>query len=434
MSSRLLIISPILPAPGWILRLAERLRLSGIATDVTSEINAVQIQGAPLVLNLSSATLQNGKTVLTLGITHTGSKFQKGLSLLELFAFDGKNRSLIYRSQLHTFRNEEEGELHSIYFLEKGIKMQLEGLSFKAYKALSANAKPNAVSGILKKISRFLQRDQWICSVIDAPIPEVALSNGSLSATALVESNTNLLMADPFGVIYKGQEYILFERQETDKKGEIACCNDGKVTIALRNEFHLSYPFLLEHAGEVYCIPEQHESGRLDLYNFNPESRTLSFKKTLLHNFAATDPTLVRYNNKFWLFCTDTSDNGANSRLHIYHADHLEGDWQPHRLNPVKISVRGSRPGGTFFEHEGRLYRPGQNSAETYGGSLIIYRIDLLTDSEYQETEVNEIFPANFGHGFAGIHTISSLGNRTLIDLKQKVFSFRNILHYLRKT
>ncbi len=45
----------------------------------------------------------------------------------------------------------------------------------------------------------------------------------------------------------------------------------------------------------------------------------------------------------------------------------LEGPWEPHRRNPVKCDVRGSRPAGTPFVHGGELYRPAQDGSKRYG-------------------------------------------------------------------
>jgi len=407
--------------------------MAGIATDVTTEFTAQQLQEKELVLNLSNRELL-GENILRLQIITTGSALRKGISLLELFAENKTRRTLIYRSELHAFRSVEEEQTHCLYFLEKGIKRHLAGYTYPSDKELPTKSATPLPEALLKKTTRLFQRDNWFCNVIHSPIEVVALNKGKKAAKAILPPDKHSLMADPFGIIHKGREFVLFERQESGKKGEIACFLEGEVTTVFKSEYHLSYPFLLEKDGKIYCIPEQHESGRLDLYEFNPESRSISFKKTILKDFAATDPTVVLHKNKYWLFCTDTADQGANSRLHLFYADHPEGEWKPHRQNPIKISVKGSRPGGTLFTHEGHLYRPGQNSAETYGGSLIIYRIDQLTESEFSETAVNEIFPGDFGSGFAGIHTISKFGNKTLIDLKQKVFSFRNILQYLRKT
>lgn len=55
--------------------------------------------------------------------------------------------------------------------------------------------------------------------------------------------------------------------------------------------------------------------------------------------------------------------------LNVWHAESPLGPWEPHPLNPVANGPRaaGFRNGGRLVEHEGRLYRFGQDCGETYG-------------------------------------------------------------------
>jgi hypothetical protein len=52
------------------------------------------------------------------------------------------------------------------------------------------------------------------------------------------------------------------------------------------------------------------------------------------------------------------------------HADTITGPWIPHARWPVKIDIRGARPAGMMFNLDGRLFRPAQDCAETYGAGI----------------------------------------------------------------
>jgi hypothetical protein len=84
----------------------------------------------------------------------------------------------------------------------------------------------------------------------------------------------------------------------------------------------------------------------------------------------------------------------------------------------VKTDVRNSRPGGTPFVHEGRLYRPAQDCSVRYGWRLVINEIVELSASDFREVPVRVIGPLEaspYPHGF---HTLSACGPFTLVDAK----------------
>jgi hypothetical protein len=122
--------------------------------------------------------------------------------------------------------------------------------------------------------------------------------------------------------------------------------------------------------------------------------------------------------------------------LHIYCAENSDSTFEPHAANPVKTDVRSSRPGGTPFVHNGKLYRPAQDCSTDYGAAIVIHEVTLLTPTEFSEREVRRISPQQSWACNKGLHTLSVLNeNETLIDAKKYVFNtaqFRRVLR--RKT
>ena len=94
----------------------------------------------------------------------------------------------------------------------------------------------------------------------------------------------------------------------------------------------------------------------------------------------------------------------------------------PHALNPVKTDVRSSRPAGTPFVHKGELFRPAQDGSESYGGGVAITRIDELTPTTFSEQVVSRVSPLVSSPYRDGIHTLSAVGNRTVIDGRRDTF------------
>ena len=94
------------------------------------------------------------------------------------------------------------------------------------------------------------------------------------------------------------------------------------------------------------------------------------------------DATLFRHGELWWL--AGASDPGGahlGADLHLWHATDILGPWTPHAANPVKTDVGSARPAGRPFVSEGVLYRPAQDSSQTYGfASCYQSRPDSDTD------------------------------------------------------
>jgi hypothetical protein len=74
---------------------------------------------------------------------------------------------------------------------------------------------------------------------------------------------------------------------------------------------------------------------------------------------------------------------------------------------------------GAPFEHGGEIYRPSQDCSETYGGAVRVDRIARLTPDDYEEETVAVLRPDAKGPYPSGLHTLSALGEWTLIDGKR---------------
>lgn len=277
---------------------------------------------------------------------------------------------------------------------------------------------------IKKRFRQAFFIERWNIGIIDAPIHEVALSsNTQWRVEWMKEPHGTQFQADPFGISNSKGQLILFEHMQDDR-GRIHAYNDGKPSpILTENKIHFSYPYTFVNESTVYMVPESSFGGEIRIYPIDQPSLELGEPIRLATGIHAVDPSIVHHNRHWWLFCTDRAAKGADTRLHLYFADKLTGPWKPHPMNPIKTDIRSARPAGHLFIHEGVLYRPSQDSSITYGGRIIINRIDLLDENRFSETPVNTIGPEMLiGPYNQGTHTISALGNKTCIDGKRRVF------------
>ena len=117
----------------------------------------------------------------------------------------------------------------------------------------------------------------------------------------------------------------------------------------------------------------------------------------------------------------------------MYYAREIFGPYTAHQANPVKTDIRSSRPAGTPFYHNGYLYRPAQDCSVTYGGSIIINKINKLSPHEFDESVVKIIEPFKDTIYNKGIHTIAYAGDYTLVDGKRFTFIYDNYKFQLRR-
>lgn len=291
-----------------------------------------------------------------------------------------------------------------------------------------------------------LSAEDWNVGLIMKPIHEVALGIGILKKTEIAwirRGSRNKYLADPSGFIENNKLHILAEEYSYPKKkaiiSEIVWDIDPvrvfdpvRVSDPVRvieAEDHLSYPFVIKHQGQVYCLPESYQSGKITLYRRDPATGTFVKEKILVDNMEAVDPTLYFYNSSWWLFFTIKKYSATH--LFIYHAAEITGEYMPHCCNPMKIDVRSARPAGTPFIHNGLLYRPAQDCSVTYGGRVVINHVVKLDEHEFEEQPVKSVGPVADTKYNRGLHTISGINEFTLIDGKRYRFNpffFRNQL------
>ncbi len=273
------------------------------------------------------------------------------------------------------------------------------------------------------------RQPSWGVAVVDAPIAAF-LQGWPRSKVRWIDRPSRFAFhADPFVATWKGRRAVLTEYVEMPSgRGVIAARDirpDGTWSQArpvLRLPIHLSYPYLFEDGGQLYCIPEAFQAGGVLLFRAAEFPDRWELAGRLLDGFPAADPTLLHHDGFYWLFCTDAR-NGPTRDLHLWFAPELLGPWTPHPRNPVKIDVRSARPAGTPFVHEGRLFRPAQDCSRTYGGALVFNLVRHLAPDRFEEETHSVLMPRAFDRFPHGLHHVCADGDRTLIDGKRWVIN-----------
>lgn len=280
-------------------------------------------------------------------------------------------------------------------------------------------------SAVLDPLRALVRHQQWTLGLIRTPVAKLfeqaAAGQTALPAPEWLPESTGRFLADPMVAGADGNLIALAE--EFDWQTGVGHITrviglDGpepSTAEAIRTGYHLSYPYLIECAGETYCVPESAESGTVTLYRLDRRSGCWVEQKTLLDGFPAVDPTLFEHDRRWWLLCTKAGA-GANEALYAWSADEFLGEWKPHAGNPIKIDIVSARPAGPPFRHDGHLIRPAQDCSRRYGGSLVFNRILTLTPDEFVEEQIARLDPDENGPYPAGLHTICGAGGTTVVD------------------
>jgi hypothetical protein len=270
------------------------------------------------------------------------------------------------------------------------------------------------------------RHDQWNIGIVAAPIETFLVAGARPPVRWLPKPARNHFLADPFPASDDALFAEAFDYRT--RKGTIAVLTKGDdgfystPQTVMELPVHLSYPYLIDHQGESYCVPETGEAGEIALYKATAFPHQWMKYRTLVAGFAGLDATPFLHDGRWWLLCTEQGPF-SNTMLHAWYAADLFGPWTPHPGNPLKADVRSSRPAGRPFIHDGQLYRPAQDCSRTYGGAVVINRVLRLSPTAFAEETVAVVAPYADSPYRYGVHTLSTFGQQTVIDGKGRAFA-----------
>jgi len=232
--------------------------------------------------------------------------------------------------------------------------------------------------------------------------------------------------ADPFVKEVGGKLYVFYEELNFwNGKGELKVLENfdfqtkRTITGLEHQNVHASYPYVFKEKNVFYCIPETSASLEVELYQLDPLNiREFKKVRTLLRGEQFVDTSMIFYKERYWLF---TSISQRSKELYIYHAESLESEFTPHVLNPIAVDDNASRNAGELFVVNDQLYRPSQNPSNRYGGSIVISKVEAISESEYKQEFEFEIFP-ELPYD-RGLHNISFTGDMIVFDGKRRLSS-----------
>ena len=251
------------------------------------------------------------------------------------------------------------------------------------------------------------------------------IDTGDLSGPAfrVLPERVGHFYADPFPVTWKGQTAIFVEDLDhRSGKGVIVAIPFDETgpssasILALEEPWHLSYPFLVEHKGELYMIPESSAAGTVELYRCTGFPGKWQHCATLLSGLTLGDATLIEREGRWWMFgALHDGGGGWSDTLALFSAPDLFGPWRAHDHSPIFVDRSQARPAGAIVEKGGRLFRPVQDCSIGYGSRLGLAEITRLDDGGFAQVLWRLVGPGAQWPG-RKLHTLNRHGRLEVID------------------
>lgn len=254
-----------------------------------------------------------------------------------------------------------------------------------------------------------------------------SILNDTKTPFKTIKNRWRYWVADPFVFEYDGESYIFAEVYDRLKiKGSLGYSkysngNFDKWQIAIKEPFHLSFPNIFTHKGEVYIIPESGECNELYVYKAVGFPEKWEKVKVLLKGGNYADSVILHTEKQSLLFTYEIRENGENRLVAFDMGD--DGKLKPYYEKAVSTDISSARPGGNFFVHGADIVRVSQDCKNGYGNGLVFSRVANDTLERYQEEIIKRLYPNDisiekFKGELLGMHTYNANHQFEVIDLK----------------
>ncbi len=254
--------------------------------------------------------------------------------------------------------------------------------------------------------------------------PQGSIFNDLGTPFVVIPNTLRYMAADPFLFLHNGTTYLfaeIFDKKEGIGKLGYAIFDGKKFSkwkIIISEPYHLSYPNIFEFDGNIYIVPEANESKTVYAYkavNFPDKWEKIS--PPIIEGKQLVDTTFLDYNNKHLMFTYDIIPD-ENKKLYIYELD--ENVKAELFINEsISDDDASARPGGNFFEYNGKIIRVSQNCDGDYGIGVVFSEVEECSENAYCEKKLLEISPKNVNINkkfISGLHTYNANDEIEVID------------------
>jgi hypothetical protein len=264
-------------------------------------------------------------------------------------------------------------------------------------------------------------KSSWRIGIRLSATPLFEEGAGALASFRWYEAPPGRWFADSMAFQHNGRQWLFIEDfDEEAKKAVISVAeirSDGQMDVVrpcLIQPYHLSYPLVFAHDGDIFMIPETSENERVELYR----ARHFPFEwklEKVLAPFRAVDTTPLYHGGRWWFFTSIPEPRGWGALGFLFTAAHLTGEWSLHPSSPISSSSLDARNAGPILQWGTRLLRSTQSAFPVYGYSFSFHEITQLDPHGFTQQTLTTIDPAG-APPLLGTHTYSRAGDLEVID------------------
>ena len=261
----------------------------------------------------------------------------------------------------------------------------------------------------------------WRVGIRFSKRPLFEEGSAGLASFGWIEAPRGHWFADPMVFEHDARWWLFVEDFDVSTKkavisvAEIA--RDGTVDVfrpCLTLPFHVSYPLVFAHHGDIFMLPETKTSGQIELY------RAVRFPfewklETVLAHLQAVDTTPVYHQGRWWFFTTIPEPKGCGAFCFLFTAETLTAPWRLHPRSPIAYSMENARNAGPIVRNNESLLRLTQSAYPHYGYSFTFHDITVLDPQRFEQQRRITIEPIGIPH-LVGTHAYSRAGDLEAID------------------
>ena len=267
----------------------------------------------------------------------------------------------------------------------------------------------------------------WLVAIRtdDSPLDPEHPGISRFQVMAPAEALGQQIWADPCVVEDGGRRLVFVEERTPEmQRAHLACIEVpaqgpalwlGKV---LDRSYHLSFPQVFRWEEQWYMTVESGQAGCVTLHRAERFPLAWQPVAELITQRHCVDPVLHHHQGRWYLF-VNVAESGGNTwdELFLFVSDSLTGPFVPHPENPIVADVRRARPAGRLFHHQGRLIRPSQDCAASYGSATVFNEVLELSPTAYRERPLGRL-DASWAPGLDACHTYSAGDTLEVVDMR----------------
>jgi hypothetical protein len=243
------------------------------------------------------------------------------------------------------------------------------------------------------------------------------LNGVNLNKGIRIVPRANSWLADPFAFSHEGKDYIFLE--DFKKKDDKAVISVYEVSgekqyflgECIVEKFHLSFPRVFEHKGQLYLTLESADKKGIRIYKSEKFPMKWSFSHTILSEFYCGDPIIYFEDDNITLLVNISHNNISDFNTDLFKFKLCDDLIKYKSISdfPLISSTKGGRNAGLALLNK-KIKRIGQVQGYLiYGKSLSIHNMQSL--------KIEDEIVLHPDSKYLSIHTLNSNNGVLVYDM-----------------